>query len=130
MPKMTDAHKEALARGREQARIVRRYLEALARHRRPGRRRDRRTLEKRLAELNARIEQESNPARRVELVQKRLDLEAELAAMAPEQDFEALEAAFVEVAKEYSERRGISYAAWREVGVPPNVLKRAGIPRR
>ena len=29
----------------------------------------------------------------------------------------------------YSERKGISYAAWREIGVPAAVLKRAGISR-
>jgi len=35
----------------------------------------------------------------------------------------------VEVAKSYSSRKGISYAAWREVGVEPAVLKKAGISR-
>ena len=39
----------------------------------------------------------------------------------------ALEDAFVEVAETYSERHGISYAAWRELDVPDAVLRRAGI---
>ena len=34
-------------------------------------------------------------------------------------DLGAIEEAFVEVAASYSARQGISYAAWREVGVPP-----------
>jgi hypothetical protein len=40
-----------------------------------------------------------------------------------------LEAAFVDVAKSFSDRRGIVYASWRDVGVPGDVLKRAGIIR-
>jgi hypothetical protein len=44
-------------------------------------------------------------------------------------DMAALEQAFAEVAASYSDRQGISYASWREVGVPAAVLKRAGIAR-
>ena len=44
-------------------------------------------------------------------------------------DLSGLEADFVAVAKEYSQRKGISYAAWREVGVEPAVLKKAGVTR-
>ena len=29
----------------------------------------------------------------------------------------------------YAERKGISYAAWRELGVPADVLKKANITR-
>ena len=36
---------------------------------------------------------------------------------------------FVKVAASYSERRGITYAAWREIGVTPEVLKKAGVGR-
>ena len=36
---------------------------------------------------------------------------------------------FVNVAKAYGERQGISYASWRDVGVSAPVLKRAGISR-
>ena len=43
---------------------------------------------------------------------------------------DALETAFVDVAKSYSERQGIGYQSWREVGVPAAVLSRAGITRR
>ena len=76
---MTDEHKAALAEGREQGRIVRRYLEALQnRH------------------------------------------SAEIAA---------LEEAFIAVAGPYSARKGLSYTAWRAVGVKPRILREAGIPR-
>jgi hypothetical protein len=44
-------------------------------------------------------------------------------------DIAAFEKAFVKVAKAYSQRQGISYAAWRKVGVPPAVLKAAGLGR-
>ena len=36
---------------------------------------------------------------------------------------------FVKSAKGYGERKGISYAAWREVGVSAATLKAAGISR-
>ena len=44
-------------------------------------------------------------------------------------DISSLEEAFVKVAKGYSARQGISYAAWRQVGVEAGVLRRAGIGR-
>ena len=44
-------------------------------------------------------------------------------------DLGAFEEDFVAAASGYSDRKGISYAAWRELGVPPAVLKRAGISR-
>jgi hypothetical protein len=76
---MTDEHKAALAEGREQGRIVRRYLEALANRHGPD---------------------------------------------------EALEDAFIAVAGPYSARKGLTYAAWRAVGVEPRVLRAAGVPRQ
>ena len=40
-----------------------------------------------------------------------------------------LEKDFVKVAKSYSARKRIAYGAWREFGVTPDVLKKAGITR-
>ena len=40
-----------------------------------------------------------------------------------------LEAEFVKVAKSYSDSKSISYASWRDVGVPASTLKEAGISR-
>ena len=44
-------------------------------------------------------------------------------------DMGELESGFVKAAASYGGRRGISYAAWREVGVPAAALKAAGIRR-
>ena len=41
----------------------------------------------------------------------------------------ALEAEFVQHAAAYGARRGISYGAWREIGVSSDTLKSAGIRR-
>ena len=38
-----------------------------------------------------------------------------------------LEEEFIEAVKGYSGRKGISYSAWREIGVPADVLRRAGM---
>ena len=44
-------------------------------------------------------------------------------------DMTALEQDFIKAAAEYGRRKGITYAAWREVGVAPSVLKAARISR-
>ena len=33
------------------------------------------------------------------------------------------------LAKSYGQRKGITHAAWRSLGVPPDVLRKAGISR-
>ncbi len=58
-----------------------------------------------------------------------MDLEDELETMSAKTDLTALEDDFVRVARSYSTRRGISYAAWREIGVDAAVLKKAGLTR-
>ncbi len=127
---MSDDHKAALAEGREQGRAVRRYLEALEQNRpKRGRKRTRETVERRLAAVVAAID-EAGPVDRLHLIQERLDLEAELDAMEGSGvDMGSLENAFVEAAAAYGSRRGISYSAWRSAGVPPAVLRRAGVTR-
>ncbi len=127
--KMSDEHKEALAKGRAQSRAVRTYLEALDRDSRPGRRLSRDDIEARIQKIQAQIDQEDNPAKRVDLIQRRLDLEQQLVGLDDTPDLESLEEEFVQAAQEYSERKGISYTAWREAGVPASVLRRAGVPR-
>ena len=74
---------------------------------------------------------DASATKRLGLVQERLDLEAELDAMARADsvDMDELEAAFVKAATSYGGQRGISYAAWREVGVSAATLKAAGIRR-
>jgi hypothetical protein len=127
--KMSDDHKAALARGRSQGKAVRDYLSALEQERKPGRKLDRDTIQGRISEIQTAVDAEPDPAKRVDLIQKRLDLEHRLVSMEEEPDVGALEEAFVEAAADYSERKGISYTAWREAGVPAATLKRAGVRR-
>lgn len=63
------------------------------------------------------------------MAQERIDLTAELVDLATQSDPSALEAEFIAVAKAYAVRTGVSYAAWRAVGVPAATLKAAGIAR-
>ncbi len=126
---MSDAHKAALAEGREQGRAVRRYLEALEAHRpKRGRKRTPESMEKRLASVEDQLE-EADPLARLHLVQEKMDLERQLAASEETVDMEGLEDAFVAVAKPYGQRKGITYAAWRQLGVDASVLRRADISR-
>ena len=127
---MSDEHKAALAEGREQGRLVRRYLEALESHRpKRGRRRTSESIAKRLAAIDEQLPA-ADPLTRLHLAQERMDLEQELGtAGGSDEDLGELEAAFIEVAAAYGERKGLTYEAWRSIGVAPRVLKAAGIGR-
>lgn len=126
---MTDEHKAANAKARDENRAVAAYLDGLESNRpRPGRRRTAESIQKRMEAIGEALES-ATPIRRVQLVQERIDLERALSTPAETVDMSALEDAFVDVAVSYSGRKGITYAAWREVGVPAAALKRAGISR-
>jgi len=126
---MTDEHKAALAKGRAEGRVVREYLEALrASKPKRGRKRTPETIKQRLDAIDQQLDGAS-AVDELLLAQERRDLEAELESMSKQVDITALEDAFVEVAKSYSDSKKLSYAAWRDVGVQPAVLKRAGITR-
>ena len=126
---MSAEHKAALAQGRNEGRSVRLYLEALEAHKpKRGRKRTPESITKRLDAIASALP-DADPVSRLHLVQERLDLGAELAHLGAKIDLTELEADFVAAAKAYSERRGISYAAWRELGVEAAVLKKAGIGR-
>ena len=108
---------------------MRDYLEAL-RSSKPkrGRKRTPDSINQRLANIEEELATAS-ALDELKLVQERRDLTAELDAMNSGVDLTALEDAFVGVAKAYGDRKGISYASWREVGVSAATLKRAGIGR-
>lgn len=125
---MSDEHKAALARGRREARAIKGYLAALG-NRRPGRPVTPASLKKRVDDLTGKLEAEADPLRAVDLRQQRLDAEEALAKAEAAADLSDLERGFVEHAKSYSDRKGISYAAWRQSGVPAAVLKKAGVGR-
>ena len=126
---MSDEHKAALAEGRDQGRAVRRYLEALEAHRpRRGRKRTPDSMKKRLAAVEQAL-LTADPLKRLHLIQERLDLQAALETNDAKVDLDALEKEFIASAAPYSARKGISYSAWRELGVPSAVLTKAGISR-
>ena len=122
--KMTNAEKAEVA-------AIREYLKALEQNApRRGRKRTSDGIRRQLASVTAEMEG-ATVTRQLDLVQQRINLEAELETLeqAGSIDLSALEANFVDHAAAYGGRRGISYAAWREVGVSAAPLKAAGIRR-
>ena len=126
---ITPQHKAAMAAGRAEGRAVKNYLEALDQHRpKRGRKRTPDSINARLAKIDGELES-ADVVKRLSLIQERLDLLRELDSLATTVDLSGLEAEFVKAAKGYGERKGISYGAWREVGVSAATLKAAGIGR-
>ncbi len=121
--------KTARALGQAQGRTVSRYLNALDSTKpKRGRQRSTEKMQARINELPDAIAQ-AKPLKRVHLIQELMDLQAELAKETETADIGGAEEEFIAIAAEYSERKGISYAAWREIGVPASVLKAAGVAR-
>ncbi len=121
---MTETEKTEVA-------AVRDYLKALEQNApRRGRKRTPESVERQLAVLEGEMEGVS-VTKRLGLIQQRINLETDLEALqqAESVDLSALEAGFATHAAAYGGRRGISYAAWREVGVSSTTLKSAGIRR-
>jgi hypothetical protein len=126
---MSKQHKAALAVGRAEALAVRRYLDALEAHKpKRGRKRTPASIERRLAAIDASLP-EVDRLTGLKLAQERMDLQAVLESMSAGDDLHELAGEFIAVAAHYSTRQGISYAAWREAGVPAAVLSDAGIGR-
>ena len=126
---MSAEHKEALAEGRTQGRDVRLYLDALQRTRpKRGRRRTPGSIAKRLAEVEEQLAT-ADPIKKLLLLQERIALQAELEKVDASYDLAELQERFISVAKTFSERKGITHTAWREFGVPADVLRAAGITR-
>ena len=126
---MSDDHKAALAQGRSEGRVVRDYLAGLRANKpKRGRKRTPDSIKKRMDTIDEQVKM-ADPLTELRLVQERRNLTNEMATMGAQVDLGSLEEAFVSVASSYSGRQGITYAAWREVGVPPTVLKRAGLSR-
>ncbi len=124
---MSQEHKDALAQGRKEARAIKAYLKAIE-ARRPGRPVTKEGLQARLARVKVKIAASDNPLKSVELIQTRLDIEGALSQLDEAENVEELEAGFLSHVGAYSERKGISYPAWREVGVAAATLKKAGVP--
>ena len=125
---MSNEHKAALAKGRQESRAIKGYLAALS-DRRPGRPVTPDSLKRRITELGGKIAAETDPLKAVELRQARIDAEQALAELESAPDLADLERGFVKSVKSYSERKGISYSAWREAGVPAALLRQGGLSR-
>lgn len=129
---VTDAHKAAMAQGRKEGAAVGRYLDALdaanaAKQR--GRKRSPEVLLVRLDDIETRLKDPSiTRVNKVALAQTKIDLQKELAELnggAVNPDDYADD--FVKVVKGYSERKGLTKAAWRAIGVPAALLAKAGV---
>ena len=126
---MSTSHKNALANGRTEGRVIREYLEIVETIKpKRGRKRTPESISKRLVVINAELKI-TDAVTKVRLLQERMNLRAELAGMKSKTEVVAAETKFVKVARSFSERNDISYDAWREFGVTPTVLKRAGIDK-
>lgn len=124
---MSDDHKNALAQGRNEGRVVTTYLNALESNRpKRGRKRTPESIARRIEVIDQKLI-DADPLSRLHLTQERMDLQAEAARLQERTDLTALEAEFVKVAKSYGERKGITTAAWLSLNVPRSVLRQAGL---
>lgn len=78
-------------------------------------------VETEIERLEARIADATRMVDKVQLIAKRHALQN------PQGSAEELEARFIKYAPAFSERHGVTYAVWREMGVTPKVLEQAGI---
>ena len=126
---MTTEHKERMAAGRRETRAVDAYLRFLeVSGPRTKRREERKRVEAEFDEINEQLP-DATSIERLELLQRREDLNRALLDLEETDHEDELERAFIAVAARYSERKGISYSTWREFGVPKPVLEEAGVPR-
>lgn len=126
---MNPAHKEAIRKGRTESAAIKAYLEALQSGGTPRRTADPSAIQRRLKAVDDRLASETNPLKQLELTQQRINLTNTLTAVSSDSNESKLRAEFIKVAASYGRRRGISYKAWRAVGVPASVLKQAGVAR-
>ena len=124
---MSDEQKAALGQGRAEAKAIKAYLAAVTKPRKRGRPITRASLEEKTGSLGEKVRTEDDPLARVELIQARIDAQRALNDLDRAADLDGLEAGFEKHAASYSQRKGITWAAWREAGVPAAILRRAGI---
>lgn len=128
--RMTQSHKDALRVGRERGQIVRRYLHALESTKpKRGRPVTPEGLKRSIEKIDAILETEKDPLRKLDLVQSKIKKQKELEDLKSPIDLAALENEFIGVAKDYNDAKELSPEAWLELGVPREVLRRAGILR-
>lgn len=116
MGSMTDEAKENMVMGQRAMRAVDAYLNYL----------DKKPVRRRVkpADLERKIEAEANLAHKVILIAQMHE-----AIRSAEQAIvdESIEDEFVKYSPWFSQQHNITYAVWREMGVPSKVLSKAGI---
>ena len=129
---MTAQHKAALAEGRSEGRAVKSYLEALAAEPAQAGPHAAPRIPSRSASppSTAQLRRRRRPLQQLQLRRRsawtsQRELDDDRRQGRPL----GARADFVKTAAKYAQRKGISYAAWRELGVPADVLKKAGISR-
>lgn len=83
-------------------------------------------IRRKIAKLTEKIAKTSG-VNKLRLIQDRLDLRSRLNNI---KDTTSLEERFIAVAAQFSVENGISWSAWRVIGVPVKVLEAAKIPRK
>lgn len=125
---MTESHRLALKEGRERGQIVRHYLQAIESTKpRRGRPITPEGLRKSIEKIDADLAAEKDPLRKLDLVQSKIKKQKDLEELESPIDLVALETEFIRVAKSYNDSKELSPEAWLELGVPREVLRRAGI---
>lgn len=110
-------------------RAVRRYLDILSgKDEGTARRRGGRNVESELARIEKRLEQpDLGSLQRLKLAQTRNDLLTHGLPAQAGRGGNDPEAEFVKAAKPFAKLHGITYQTWLDMGVPPEVLERAGL---
>lgn len=124
---MTDREYDLTVERRLQAQSITAYLEAL-RVQKPTVSRD--TLIRRIEMAEkavAEAEEKGLWLRAMDAVERLSQHQRTLAELDRQGSINDLERRFIEVAKDYSDRKSLSYETWRYMNVPPKVLKAAGI---
>ena len=129
-PQMTAEHKDALAEGRAEGQGGQELPRGIAsRSGRGAAASGRPTRSRSGSPRSTRSSRRRSSLQRLQLVQETMDLDTELDGSWAPRSTSRLEGDFVKMAGKYAERKGIAYAAWRELGVSADVLKKAGIAR-
>ena len=130
--KLTEREHQVMAAGRARSRLVDKYLRELATgkyHQSSGPRiaDDPEAAQAALADLDAKLASNIDGVQRLFLLAERVRLEQAITGRGELEEFEKLEAKFIEIARDFSKARKIPYEAWRTMGVPSRVLIKAGI---
>lgn len=110
---------------------VKKYLEAISGGGPMRRVRSPEILRAKIAECDGQLTNGIAPIKKLEVAQVKINLQRELvlseAQNSDDETMTELRDGFIDAAPRYAERRGISYVAFRKVGVPREVLRAAGI---